>query len=211
MAKVGIIVSDMDNNPTLSSENSELSISFYQTRESLYSPELYSKFIKNAVKRFRSSPTYTNYKHTLIESGFDCCAIQSNLTAEHCTIEMHHNILTIFDLTFIICEHLLNTVGKVSTFDLVRILKAEHCNNQIPLVMLTVTGHELNHDNDEFFIHPDITFGDWISFLNRYNRGITPELAGKLIRYLNRAESEGGSTDGGLLKLRDHIYDWSTY
>lgn len=211
MAKAGIKISDLENNPTLTSENSEISISFKQTRDSLSNPEKYSRFIKKIEYDFRRSRAYTNYKHHLMDLGFDRCFIQSNLTTEHCTIEMHHNILSLFDITFLICEHFLNTEGSVSTFDVIKRLKYEHRNNHIPIAMVSVTGHELNHNADGFHIHPKSTINSWVSFLDSYKNGITPEIANKLIRYLNKAISEGKSTDNELLKLRDQIYNWSTY
>ena len=35
---------------------------------------------------------------------------------------MHHNIINIHDIAYIITEHILNTVGKITTFDLVELL-----------------------------------------------------------------------------------------
>ena len=211
MTKIGVTISDLDDNPTLSSENSEKSISFYQTRETLYSPELYNKFIHSAVNRFHKSNTYSMYKGRLIEMGMNRDFIQSNLSMEHCSIEMHHNVLTVYDIAFIICEHTLNTVGKISSFDLVEKLKEEHKNNRVGLVMLSVTSHELYHANDDFYIHPNMVIGRWYEFLEKYNRGITPQIANKVIRYINTALNTEKSTDAGLLKLRDNIYDWSQY
>lgn len=209
MAKVGISITDLDENPTITYNDNDASICYYQTRDSLRNPEDYKYFLKNAIHGFRTSPFYKQYKRELMEKGLNRCFVQSNLTSEHCSIEMHHNILNIFEITFMICEHILTTVGKINTFELIELLKHEHGIHNIPLAMITVTGHELNHANDEFFIHPDSTFGHWKTLIRKYNKGMTPEIANKLIRYLDNCIRVGTSSDGDLLKLRDDIYDWS--
>lgn len=208
MAKVGITITDLDDNPTLTYTENDASISYYQTKDTLRNPEDYKFFLKNVTHGFRTSPFYKKYKRDLMEKGLDRCFIQSNLTSEHCSIEMHHNILTIFDIAFMICEHQLNTVGKINTFELISLLKYEHSINNVPIAMITITGHELNHSNDDFFIHPNSTFGNWVNLIRKYNKGMTPEIANKLIRYLNNCIQYGKSSDGELLKLREDIYDW---
>ena len=211
MANLGITVTYEDGNPILSTLDSEKSISFYQTRETLYSPELYNRFIKSAVNAFRHSETYSIYKSILIGLGLDRDALQSNLTNEHCTIEMHHNVLTVYDIAFIMCEHVLNTTGKICTFDLCNMLKEEHKSNRVGIVMLSLTSHDAFHDNDDYFIHPSMVYGNWVEFLYRYNRGITPSIADKLIRYINKSIYNGCTMDAGMLQLREHIKCWSTY
>ena len=196
-------------NPTLTSPNTPFELPFYQTRETLMDVEVYKRFLDNAISRFRHCRTYKHYKGNLLNLGLDKCQFHGNITSEMATIEMHHNMLTIFDIAVIITEHVLNTYGYISTFDLVNILKQEHTNNRIQLVMLSLTPHQLYHNSQEFFIHPDMCFGDWCKFLEIYHDGITQDIAYKIINYLNRAMDEGESNDNGLLDLRQRIYDWS--
>jgi hypothetical protein len=209
VAKVGITITELDSNPMITYNENDTSISYYQTKDSLRNPEDYKYFLKNATHAFRVSPFYKKYKCDLMEKGLNRCVVQSNLTSEHCSIEMHHNILNIFEITFMICEHMLNTVGKINTYELVSLLKEEHSLNNVPIAMITVTGHELNHANDDFFVHPDSTFGNWVELIRKYNKGMTPEIANKLIRYLDNCTRVGKSSDGELLTLRNDIYDWS--
>ena len=126
-------------------------------------------------------------------------------------LEMHHAILTIFDIALIITEHVLNTTGYITTFDLIHILKWVHKNNMVGIVMLSKTAHQLYHNTNEFFIHPSMVFGKWWEFLSEFRYGITIDVANKLIWYLNTAIEKGQSDDGGLLNLREHIKDWSVY
>lgn len=196
-------------NPTISSPTCAYVLQFDQTRESLLDIETYKSFLDNAILRFRHSETYIKYKSFLMELGLDRCQFHGNITSEMADIEMHHNMLTIFDIAIILTEHQLNTVGKITTFDLVELLKQEHKKNRVQLVMLTKTPHQLFHNNPKFFIHPRMCFGNWQEFLRLYHDGITRDIANKLIYYLDRAIREGGSNDNGLLDLRNNIYSWS--
>lgn len=202
-----------EENPTLRSPNSPFELSFAQTRDSLMDVESYRSFLENAISRFRHSPTYKNYKSFLMRLGLNRCQIHSNIiSSEECemaTIEMHHNMLTIFDIALIITEHTLNTRGKITTFDLCDLLKTEHTNHRIQLVMLSLTPHQLYHNNPDFFIHPNMCFGNWQEFLARYHDGITQDIAFKILFYLKRSLEYGESKDAELLNIRDNILEWS--
>lgn len=198
-------------NPTLSSPNSSFELPFYQTRDTLLDVETYKHFLDSAISRFRKGRTYKHYKGHLMDLGMDRSQTHSNITSEMATLEMHHHGLTIFDIAIIITEHVLNTKGYISTFDLVKLLRQEHTNNRVQLVMLDLTSHQLHHNNQDFFLHPDMCFGDWYKFLDLYNTGITQDLAFKILFYLKRSIDEGGSNDNNLLELREKILDWSGY
>ena len=95
------VVNDF-NNPILVSPNSYTVLPFYQTRETLFDTESYNAFLVNAIRRFRNSKTYKHYKGFLINLGLDRCQFHGNITNEMATIEMHHNIINIHDIIFII-------------------------------------------------------------------------------------------------------------
>lgn len=198
-------------NPTITSPNSPYEISFYQTKETLLDIETYKKFLDSAVSRFRKSKRYKHYKGYLMGLGLDHCQFNGNITAEMASIEMHHCILTIYDVAIIITEHVLNTKGYISTFDLVQLLKQEHGKNMIALVMLSLTAHQLEHNTEEFYISPSMCFGNWYKFLEKYNTGISQDIAFKILFYIKRAiENEGKSIDSNLLDLREKIINWSS-
>ena len=208
----GIETIQENMNPILSSPNSEFSIGFYQTRDSLMDIDTYRVFLKNCETRFRRSATYSNYKGFLISLGMDRCQFHGfiNTDMNGVDIEMHHAILTLFDICLLITEHLLNTVGYVSTFDVVQLLKEEHKANNIALVMLSLTPHQLYHDNtSQFFIHPKMCFGNWPALIEKYKLGLTQDVAFKLLHYLKKAIEADGSDDNGLLDLREKIKEWS--
>lgn len=211
---------DDTHNPTISSPNSEYSITFKQTKESLLEIDTYKKFIQNAVSQFRHSRFYKQYKSYLIDLGLNRCQYFPNITTDVLGangIEMHHNFLTIYDITLMICEHVINTEGYITSFDLIHLLKQEHSENRIPIVMLSKTVHQMYHNNEEFVIPANQCFGFWMELLIKYNRGITINIANKVINFLQASiESVRGIADNTayantLLSLRDNVYNWSIY
>ena len=201
-------------NPVLSSPNSVYAISFYQTRDTLMDIDTYRVFLKKCESRFRHSFTSTNYKGYLIDIGMNRCQVHGYITSdmEGVSIEMHHAILTLFDICLLITEHMLNTVGYVTTFDVVQALKEEHKANNIALVMLSKTPHQMYHaESSQFFIHPSMCFGNWPKLLEKYKLGLTQDVAFKVLYYLKKAIETEGTTDNGLLNLREKIKEWSGY
>lgn len=208
----GIETYQENMNPIVTSPYSTYSIAFYQTRETLMDIDVYRSFLKNCESRFRHSATYSNYKGFLIGIGLDRCQVHGfiHTDMEGVDIEMHHAILTLFDICLLITEHLLNTVGYVSTFDVVQALKEEHKANNIALVMLSKTPHQVYHnDSSEFFIHPKMCFGKWPVLIEKYKLGLTQDVSFKLLYYLKKAIEESETKDNGLLELREKIKEWS--
>lgn len=205
----GIDTYDNYNNPTLKSIYSPYELPFAETKESLADSGEYANFLNNAISRFRSSVRYNNYKSYLINLGLDRCQIHSNITVDMASVEMHHHIVNIFEIALMITEHTLNTYGYITTFDLVYLLKIEHMNNNIPLVMMTKTPHQVYHNKNELYIHPRQVFGNWGNLFKRYYKGITLDIAFKLRKYFDNAILIGASSDKNILELREVIKDWS--
>lgn len=199
-------------NPIIHSPNSEFILPFYQSKETFQDVEIYKSFLSNAIRQFRMSRTYKSIKAELMNKGLDHCQFHGNITDEMATLEMHHCILTIFDVALMITEHTINTVGYISTFDLIKKLKEEHKLHNIPLTMLSRTPHQLYHNADGLYIPPNMIFGNWYHLLDKYKYGITKDIAYKIIHYLDTAISKGDKADdGNILELRKNIMNWAQY
>lgn len=208
------VVYDMNYNPSVHSPNCSFDLQFYATEESFVDIEFYKRFLDNAISRFRTSRTYKNYKGYLMNLGMNRCQILGNIDENMADIEMHHNFLTIFDIALMITEHTIKTKGYITTFDLVNLLKEEHKNNRIPLVMLTKTVHQLYHQNEDFVIPAQYCFGFWQELLIKYNKGITRDIAYKCLNFIQKSmeiQQIGSNVllAGNILQLRDDIIDWS--
>ena len=181
--------------PSLRASEAGLDLPFYQTKETLSDPETYRNFIKNAESRFRRSKEYTAYKAYLMSMGFDHCQIMGNIESEQgVDIELHHNILNLFDDCIMICEHVLNTVGYISTFDLIQLIINEHFANRIPLCFLSTTAHQMFTDDMDAYIPPNMTFGKWWELISKYRYGITFDIANKINRYISKYQNNMPTT-----------------
>ena len=126
---------------------------------------------------------------------------------------MHH-VITIYDITLLITEWFIKTQGSVTSFEVVMKLKEEHKENNIPIVMLSESVHQMVHANPEFIIPPQMVFGYWIDLLQKYKEGITVELANKVIIFLKRGielEQNNSLYKQKLLDVRQNVLDFSTY
>lgn len=222
MEDVPNLFSYNDANPIIISPQSPYQITFAQTRESLLDVDLYKHFLYNAMSRFRSSAFYRHYKAHLMSLGIDMCQYHSNIKTcseendSMATIEMHHFVLTLYEIAFIITEHILNTYGRITTFDLVELLRLEHEQHRVCTVFLCKTCHQRYHHDPDFYIPLSMGFGKWYEFLERYNRGINPNIYYK-IYYLIKKELQQPNINVDLmrtkklLELNDNIFKWSEY
>ena len=189
------VITKEDYMPTLRAPNANFDLPFYQTKETLIDPERYHAFIMNAERRFRASNEYKSYKAYLMSLGFDHCQSKGNIEAsEMVDIELHHNILNLFDILMMISEHVLITVGYISTFDLIQLCIGEHFANRVPCTFLSTTIHQNYTDDPEGYIPPDQTFGKWWELITRYKYGITYDIAQKIIKYINKYQDGLPST-----------------
>lgn len=184
------IITRNELNPTISCPNAQLDLPFYQTRSTLIDPEKYKSFLKNAERRFRASKEYKLYKSLLMSMGMDHCQIMGNIEAsDNVDIELHHNIINLFDIFILISEHVLNTVGYISTFDLIQLVIHEHFNHNVPCTFLSCTAHEMFTNDPDAYIPPNQTWGKWWVLIDKYKFGITFDIANKLIRYIGKYQN----------------------
>lgn len=204
-------INTQDPIPTIYFPRCEYPLMFYQTRDTLADIDKYKNFIDNCIHRFRKSRTYKSYKSYLMSMGLDRCQVIGNIQDGMANIEMHHNFLTIYDITILISQHILNTVGRCTTFDIISLLMQEHRNNNIPIVMLSETVHQLYHDTLDFYIPLSMTFGKWWDLLIKYRYGITLDIAYKVIKYIQNCQRNNELNSVDFFKLSDDIKNWGEY
>ena len=185
-----VIVYD-DENPTISSPNADFDLQFKQTKSSIMDPEYYRNFLRNAESRFRRSKEYKIYKAGLMARGFDHCQVMGNIeSSDMVEIELHHNVLNLFDICILISQHIINTVGYITTFDLIQLLIIEHFDDRVGVTFLSTTPHQVYTSDPEGYIPPNMTYGRWWELLDRYRYGITFEIANKVKRYIAKYRNE---------------------
>jgi hypothetical protein len=207
-----ILIGNLDINPSIYSPNADYCIQFALTKEQKYDYEEYEAVLKSAISGFRKSNTYRHYKSYLYSLGLDCCQfhpyIQATDDHDIATLEMHHCMLNIYDIAILIAEHTLNTYGSITEFDLDDLLRLEHSENNIPIVMLDETSHEKYHDDSESFLPPTMTFGRWWVLLYKYRYGISMDIAKKILRYISKYYN---NADVLSIQLRSDILSFASY
>ena len=179
-----------ENNISVHSPYAETDIFFAQTRESLQDIDTFRSFLKNAESRFRASKEYKAYKSYLMSMGINRCQEFGNITEEDADIELHHNVLGLFDICLLITYHQINTIGCITTFDLIQLLIQEHYNNKVGCTFLSKTAHQIYTADSDGYIPPNMTFGRWWELLSDYKYGITFEIASKVIKYIKKYQDQ---------------------
>ena len=208
-AKYPDVIRPTENNVVIACPtNTEPDIFFEQTLETLQDPIEFRNFIKNVESAVRSSREYKAYKSYLYEVlGSQRCQILGNVTADDADIELHHNVLGLFDICVLIAMHILNTVGKITTFDLIQLVLFEHFNNNVGVTFLSKTAHQVYTNDPNGFIPPDQTFGKWWELLYSYKYGITYEIAYKVINYIKKYQD--GMPVSINLEQQEEILSWA--
>ena len=195
-------------NVYLHSPNAEYDIPFAMNKDSIMDIDILRNFLKNAEYRFRSSREYKAYKDHLMRLGLTNSSVHSNLNSEMCSIEMHHCILSLFDIALMITWHMVNTVGHITSFDLVQLLILEHRQNNIPVIMLDETSHQMYHSEFDAYFPPEMIFGKWLNLLARYSNGITIDIAKKIIFYIQKYYN---NTNPMCIELRNSVLSYANY
>ena len=199
-----------EHNPVLRAPKAVLDLYFNQTRETLADPETFRSFIKSAERQFRASREYKAYKSYLMDSiGIDRCQILGNITSEDADIELHHNILGLYDIATLITLHMVSTVGYINSMQLIQLLIIEHYNNRVGVTFLAKTPHQLFTNDPNGYIPPEQTFGKWWELLANYKYGITFDIAYKVINYLKKYQNQMPvSID---IEQQEEILSWANY
>lgn len=195
-------------NPIVMSPNGDSAITLSQTRESLIDSEIYLRVLRSAEHAFRRSQFYKDYKSNIMNMGVNMDQRRPGITSEVADIELHHNFITLEFMTIMMAEHVLNTVGYINSFVLIKMLEEEHRNNRICGIMLSSTEHQAHHNNPSDFISIKQCFGNPFEFIDRYIDGMTLDISFKLLLHLKQEEQYGGSYDANMIRCRDEILSW---
>ena len=200
-------------NPTVLSNNASYALEFEKDKEYFLILENFVNFVKNVEKEFRGSIQYKKYVAYIKKTvGMRRCQIHANIeekedSGEKLALEMHHGpIFTLFDIVSIIVDDQLKRGNRITTFSIANLVAEEHFNNNVQVVMLCKTCHELVHAG-EVTIHYNQAWGDLNKFLKKYKAGLTPELFYKLKRYIEMCKENDVFTND-VLRLDKTISRW---
>jgi hypothetical protein len=175
----------------LSVRDFDVSTNYLETQE-----DLDEKMIMYIEKQVRGSYEYRAYVQYMKEElDLTKCALLPNIDIKTTpvSLEFHHFPFTLFDITSIVGKSMINeTNGKVSTFDISEQIMKEHFENNIGLVPLTETLHEMAH-NGAVAIPFDKINGKYENFIEKYRKHIEDDFIERLEslkRYNNSDEAK---------------------
>lgn len=135
------------------------------------------KFIKKIETQIRTSKEYKDYLYHLNqEIGINHCAVFGNITdSDEVSLEFHHYPLTLYDIVEICVNKKIMNDEKFCSMDVIDEVLKLHQKNQVGLVKLCKTAHELCHDG-KIFIKLESIFGKVNEFIEDYKEYIPEDI-----------------------------------
>lgn len=125
--------------------------------------------IEQAVRSSMEYGDYIQFLRTHI--GMDACAYFNNVnkrTNKKIKIEVHHAPLTLYDITRIVLDKTIATGGEINDLLIAEEVMSLHYHNQVGLIPLSKTLHEVVHNSDKLVIPMYMIYGDFKAFLKEY-------------------------------------------
>lgn len=199
----------INNNPMICDAGQPNAIFFAQTRDTLIDTEIYSRFVHSCENNFRRTRFYKCYKSSIMNKGLNKDQNMPGITSEMADLELHHNFPTLKQAAIMIIEHLLNTKGYVTTFEVVRLLEEAHRNNWMAVIILSKTQHEVFESDPSNFISITQCYGDPFKFIDHYIDGMTLDISFKLLMHLKlETQYNNKSFSPNMVKAREQILSW---
>lgn len=130
------------------------------------------RVIKRIERIVRGSGEYRDYIAFLRQNiGMDACAFFNNVSKEtnrKIRIEVHHAPLTLYDIVKIVLEKYIQTGEVLDDLMIAEEVTKIHYNNQVGLIPLSKTLHEVVHNSEKLTLPMYMIFGDYSKFLREY-------------------------------------------
>jgi len=157
-------------------------------------------FIKNIEKQIRTSKEYKSYLgHLKNEVGIHNCSVLGNLSddIDGLTLEFHHYPFTLYDIVETCINKRILTGENFTSLDICDEVLELHKLNQVGLVYLSKTAHELVHC-EKIFIKLESIFGDVNAFIGKYKDFIAEET---LLKYNKLIDMNNNTYDDSILEI----------
>jgi hypothetical protein len=162
------------------------------------------KMVKRVERIVRKSYEYRTYiKYLKNELSMNQFTFFSNVDMDDIkgiSLEMHHYPFTLYDIvSAVINQKVYENETQMTDFSIADEVMQLHYKNQVGIVPMSKTNHELAH-NGELFINLNNVFGDVRSFLNKYNMGITSELNERLEKLISLSKQDNKELNTEILE-----------
>ena len=135
-------------------------------------------YLERLIRQSYEYKEYINYMKT--ELDLTKCALMPNLNQKELkfSLEFHHYPFNLFEIVQIIGSKMIDDLDenkKLSAFDLCEKVMEEHYRNNIGLVPLSTTLHEMAH-NKAIYIPMSSVNGNYKRFMKKYSDYIDEDL-----------------------------------
>ena len=129
-----------------------------------------SKYIKRCETIIRSSNEYKDYISFLKEHvDMNRCAFFQNIGSNETRkikIEIHHEPFTLYDYVEVVVDKCISEGLPLNDLMIADEVMELHYNNQVGLIPLSKTIHEIIHNSTKLVIPLNMVYGDYTSFLS---------------------------------------------
>ena len=151
----------------------------------IYKEDINEKLLKKLVTTVRNSLEYKEYIQFLKdELDMNYCSFFNNINWDYAEIDMHHVMLTLYDIIYIVTMKKLNEESNITIYDIMEEVMKLHYECKVLLIPISKTIHELVHSGD-IFIPIQYAFGNFNEFYNEYKNYFTTEQKELIKEYIS--------------------------
>ena len=145
----------------------------YEYQENYETDTEKEAIVKQAEALCRASMEYSDYIAYLRSNvGMNACAFFNNISkanSKKIRIEVHHAPLTLFDIIKLVLDRAIRTGDEINPMLLAEEATRIHYMNQVGLIPLSKTLHEVVHNSDKLVIPMYMVYGDFRAFLENFS------------------------------------------
>lgn len=153
--------------------------------DDLEEPKNFDKFVKYCERLIRTSPEYREYVKYLREHlDMQSCTFLTGVEAGSAALEIHHSIVTLYDITEAVVRRKLARLRPGERFSAMTIANEvvlRHYENSVPLVPVSNTAHQMVHSGLVEVLASQV-FGDLPRLVRRYRPYFSEAALDKLRR-----------------------------
>ena len=165
------------------------------------------KLIEQVKKAIRSSMEYRDYVQYLKENvDMDACAFFKNVTSntkennenKKVKIEIHHEPFTLEDYVSVVLDKYIEEGQEIDALDIAEEVMELHYNNEVGLIPLSKTIHQIVHNTGKVPIPLYMCYGNYTQFLQDYH--VDDALIDKLKRKMDQTKQLTAESFNALMK-----------
>ena len=149
-----------------------------------------SRYISRIEKIVRSSEEYRDYIRYVKDSmELDSCIFFNKVSSSkekgnrgHVSVEIHHDPITLYDIVATVLRKFENEGKPLDDLMIADEVMMLHYENEVGLVPVSKTAHEILHNSDKLFVPLNMVYGEYSRFLSDYEPYIDEAVYDKIER-----------------------------